>query len=231
MVDSYVERCRKLVKKADIYWSHPAGSRIGDYDAFVWYDRNRNKITLEMLERLSIKRVLSVGGRGWQERELMEAIDCEEKVITDIVGEDGVIESPAEDLPFPDGYFDLVISREMVEHVEDDVKLIKELRRVLHTGGYLLISTPNAFAYPIDGVVHVRAYTPSSFLEFLKSTGFEIIDKAGNIPYIFLALLPLSGKGYKKVLEDFKEIAGMYTDYRQLYYISNQMFLLCRKEG
>ncbi len=147
------------------------------------------------------------------------------------LAEEGIIEASAEDLPFPDGYFDLVISREMIEHVEDDVKLIKELRRVLCPGGYLLCTTPNAFAYPIDGVVHVRAYTPYSFLEFLESTGFEIIKKAGNIPYIFLALLPLSGRGYRKVLEDFKEIAGMYKDYEQLYYISNQLFVLCRKEG
>ena len=228
MVASYAERCRKLAEKADRYWSEKT---VGDYEAFVWYDRNRNKITLKMLERLSIKRVLSVGGRGWQERELMDAINADEKVITDIVAEEGIIEASAEDLPFPDGYFDLVISREMIEHVEDDVKLIKELRRALCPGGYLLCTTPNAFAYPIDGVVHVRAYTPQSFLEFLESTGFEIIKKAGNIPYIFLALLPLSSKGYKKVLEDFKEIAGMYKDYEQLYYISNQLFVLCRKEG
>jgi len=220
-----------LAEKADIYWSHPAQSEIGDFDAFVWYDRNRNKITLKMLEGLSIKRVLSVGGRGWQERELMDVIQVDEKFITDIVDGEGIIEAAAEDLPFPGGYFDLVVCREMIEHVEDDVKLIKELRRVLCKDGHLLITTPNAYAYPIDGVVHVRAYTPHSFVRFLESTGFEIIKKAGNIPYIFLALLPLSQRGIRKVLQDFKEIAGMYKNYKQLYYISNQLFVLCRKEG
>jgi len=215
--------------KADRYWSQKTSP---DYDAFVWYDRNRNKICRHLLRGLTSEcRLLSVGGRGWVERELIDPLGCE-KVITDIVAGEGIIEADAEDLPFPDGYFDLVISREMIEHVEDDVKLIKELRRVLCPGGHLLITTPNAFAYPIDGGVHVRAYTPDSFLEFLMSTGFEIIKKAGNIPYIFLALIPLSGKGYRRVLEDFKNIDRHYKkDYSQLYYIANQLFVLCRKEG
>ncbi|KKL23860.1 hypothetical protein LCGC14_2421200, partial [marine sediment metagenome] len=47
MVGDYKQRCRELAEKADIYWSHPAQSEIGDFDAFVWYDRNRNQITLK----------------------------------------------------------------------------------------------------------------------------------------------------------------------------------------
>ncbi len=46
-------------------------------------------------------------------------------------------------LPFPDSCFDMVICSEVIEHVPDYPKAIRELSRVLKCGKIALISTPN----------------------------------------------------------------------------------------
>lgn len=47
-------------------------------------------------------------------------------------------------LPFPDGYFDLVIANMMLYHVPDLIKGLSEVRRVLKTGGYFHGATSGA---------------------------------------------------------------------------------------
>jgi SAM-dependent methyltransferase len=46
-------------------------------------------------------------------------------------------------LPARDGAFDLYVSFETLEHVDDDEALVREARRVLAPGGRFLCSTPN----------------------------------------------------------------------------------------
>lgn len=51
-------------------------------------------------------------------------------------------------LPFDDCYFDRVVSGDVIEHLcfEDGVVMLKEMRRVLRPGGFLLVhTTPNTF--------------------------------------------------------------------------------------
>ncbi len=54
-----------------------------------------------------------------------------------------------EHLPFPDTYFDLVLSHEVLEHVEDDRAAAAEIVRVLCPGGRLVLFVPNR-GYPFE---------------------------------------------------------------------------------
>jgi SAM-dependent methyltransferase len=62
----------------------------------------------------------------------------------------------AEDLPYPDGRFDVVLSHEVIEHVADDRQSVAEAVRVLRCpgdgggpGGRLVIFAPNRL-YPFE---------------------------------------------------------------------------------
>ena len=48
-----------------------------------------------------------------------------------------------EDLPYPDGCFDLILSHEVLEHVEDDSDAISEIVRTLRPGGRAIVFVPN----------------------------------------------------------------------------------------
>lgn len=81
----------------------------------------------------------------------------------------------AENLPFEDGRFDLVIHCEVLEHIENDRRVLSELFRVLQPGGKLVISVPVPPA-PIEDVEHVReGYTFEEIRQLLQEAGFEVI--------------------------------------------------------
>ncbi len=52
-----------------------------------------------------------------------------------------------ERLPFPSAYFDVVISRSVVEHLADPPRVFREFHRILKPGGKVIFSTPNKYDY------------------------------------------------------------------------------------
>ncbi len=52
-----------------------------------------------------------------------------------------------EAIPLADAAFDVVTANMVVEHVEDPVRLFREVRRLLAPGGVFLVHTPNAAGY------------------------------------------------------------------------------------
>jgi len=60
-------------------------------------------------------------------------------------------------LPFPSGYFNLVISRSVVEHLTDPALVFREFERVLKLGGRVILSTPNRYDY-VSVVASITPY-------------------------------------------------------------------------
>ena len=52
-------------------------------------------------------------------------------------------------LPYPSNFFDLVLSHEVIEHVQDDALSVVEMVRVLKTSGRAVIFCPNRL-YPFE---------------------------------------------------------------------------------
>ena len=95
----------------------------------------------------------------------------------------------AEEMPFADESFDVVTALDVVEHLDDDVVGLKEMFRVLKTGGKTLIFVP-AFMWlwgvQDDVSNHRIRYTKRQIVERLKKAGFEI-ERATYANWTFFA--------------------------------------------
>jgi SAM-dependent methyltransferase len=60
-----------------------------------------------------------------------------------------IVNAAGEHLPFPDNAFSLILSHEVLEHVQDDQLSIHEMLRVLRPGGRIALFVPNR-GYPFE---------------------------------------------------------------------------------
>ena len=71
--------------------------------------------------------------------------------------------------------FDLVFCSDVVEHLEDDVTALRNIRKI--TNGYALIATVQGRMRPNEkSIGHVRNYAYGELQRKIKATGFEIIQ-------------------------------------------------------
>jgi SAM-dependent methyltransferase len=162
-------------------------------------------------ERLGrVPRVLDIGcGEGHFAAALLRA--GAEAVAVDVAAEplsrarsrhpalDLRLVEPEAALPFEDTSFDVVWAGETIEHVADTAQWLSELRRVLRSGGLLLISTPDhgplsrlwiglsraAFQARFDPRAdHLRFYTRQLLADLLGDFGFAdvAVKHAGGLP-------------------------------------------------
>jgi SAM-dependent methyltransferase len=105
-------------------------------------------------------------------------------------------------LPFPDNSFDLIFAIEVIEHIEDDIFAMQELKRVLKPNGYLIVTVP-AFMFlwgsHDEWNEHYRRYTKKRLSRVALSAGFEI-ERLRYMKLLFfipLLLLRFLKKGAK----------------------------------
>ncbi|HEY6233043.1 MAG TPA: class I SAM-dependent methyltransferase [Pyrinomonadaceae bacterium] len=95
----------------------------------------------------------------------------------------------AEALPYAGGSFDLVTGLDVVEHLDDDVAGLKEMRRVLRRGGQALLFVPAfMFLWGVQDDIsnHRRRYTLKGLRRVLSEAGFEI-ERATYVNLSFFA--------------------------------------------
>jgi SAM-dependent methyltransferase len=99
-----------------------------------------------------------------------------------------VREGRVEAIPFENASFDLVTCLDVIEHTDDDVAALRELRRVTRPGGRLVVSVP---AHPwlwsrhdeVNG--HRRRYTRRSLRRAAEAAGWRIERQSGfNVVYL-----------------------------------------------
>ncbi|HEX4483993.1 MAG TPA: methyltransferase domain-containing protein [Solirubrobacteraceae bacterium] len=87
-----------------------------------------------------------------------------------------VIEGSVLEMPFEVGRFDLAASLDVIEHLEDDLAALRELRRVVKPGGTLLVTVP-AYQWLWSGhdVVnhHYRRYTRRTLQRVGEQAGWQ----------------------------------------------------------
>ncbi len=90
---------------------------------------------------------------------------------------------PAEELPYADGTFDIVLSFDLFEHIAHIDRHVGEVRRVLKPGGRYLFETPNKLSNVVAETlaykslkwrrVHPSLHTPGQLRRRLARHGFE----------------------------------------------------------
>ena len=155
-----------------------------------WWFAGRRRFLSSVIDRLEIRAdaILDVGcGAGTNRLFLAEhfpnqaihGIDIEIDPLRFCRSEEPVPVYRADllDLPFRSESFDLVCALDSLEHVDDDRRALRELRRVCRPGGVLLATVP-AFQFlwgNVDRVGdHRRRYTSGQLLERISESGFSV---------------------------------------------------------
>src|SRR5437763_2941425 len=172
-----------------------------------WWYIGRRRIIASFVERIcrEIKdrtpRILDVGcGTGANLVMLSEFGDAEGVDISEDAlsfcrerGLQNVRHGAAEKLPYEDETFDLVTALDVVEHLDDDVAGLREMRRVLHPGGHLLLFVPTfMFLWGVQDEVsnHRRRYRMPELRSAVEKAGFRVERTTyANITFFMLVLL------------------------------------------
>jgi SAM-dependent methyltransferase len=102
-----------------------------------------------------------------------------------------VIDGSVLEMPFADDSFDLAVSLDVIEHLEDDLGALRELRRTVAPGGSLLVTVP-AYQWLWSGHDeinhHHRRYTRRSLRRVAEQAGWN----QARTTYFNSLLLPVA---------------------------------------
>ncbi len=218
------------------------------------YSQVKNAFVQELAGDLHGARVLDYGcGGGWfsvhaacQGAAQVVGVDREEPVVQTARhfartrGVEGACRFFTTD-GFPDfpplTKFDVVVLKDVIEHVPADERLLESISRVMQPGGKLVVSTQNAMSinYLVEGSykryvrgdrewcgwdpTHVRFYTPMSLRRKLRNTGFSV--KHWRSVYIIPYKLPAPSFSRKQfvrldVLSRVDTVLGRHFPYNLL---------------
>lgn len=199
-----------------------------------WWYRSRTLILRDILERINkegkkltiLDLATAVGnnfknfdrvGRLYGLDNSLESIKyCKNKGIKRIILADGMT------IPFKDKTFDFVIASDALEHFDDDIKALVEIRRVLKENGYFVATVPamKLLWSPHDEAVHHhRRYTTKELASKLDKSRFTV----HFVNYWTTFLLPLVFL-FRKVKSTIMKDNPKSDFYLSLPLVANRIF-------
>ncbi|MBS1249026.1 MAG: 23S rRNA (guanine(745)-N(1))-methyltransferase [Chloroflexi bacterium] len=123
----------------------------------------------------------------------------------------------AEELPFADNVFGVVIIKHVVEHLPKPKRAIRELGRVLSPGGVLILSTPNldSLLKPLKGEewigyqdpTHISLKSPAEWLNLLRDEAHLTVERVFSDGFWDTPYLPWIPEKLQKLL--FGSLGGI----------------------
>jgi len=154
---------------------------------------SRNRIVADTLQALDRNfkdgyQVLELGCGNGNTLRVTEAACLRGKVIGSDLFHSGLVlarkrvncplvQADVQNLPFAGG-FDLVSFYDVLEHIQDDRKMLEQVREILAPGGYVVITVPadpGLWSYFDEASHHQRRYTLETLSRLLEEGGYEII--------------------------------------------------------
>lgn len=100
-------------------------------------------------------------------------------------------------LPFEDGFFDIAVSFDVFEHIEDHTKAVSEVHRVLKKGGKLIYSVPagpNLFSSHDVALEHFRRYNKKMVKELFVNFETTQLHYWNTLLYPLIAISRIKNK-------------------------------------
>lgn len=113
-------------------------------------------------------------------------------------------------LPFDDGWFDAAFSIEGIEHLEDRFSYLRELHRVLKSGGTLILTTPN--------IVSVRSRVRFFGSGFYHRDGRPLREADRN-PFHHIALSTFADLRYALHTSGYRLAAVSHTHIKPISFL------------
>jgi len=127
--------------------------------------------------------LLSMKALGWE----VYGCDLSQQKITytrEVLGLENTICATLSELEFPDGYFDTITAWHVIEHLYDPAGELRDVHRLLRTGGRLVLGTPNPSSFEArffgrwwigyEIPRHLILFTPDTLSRALKESGFKV---------------------------------------------------------
>jgi len=177
-----------------------------------WWFKVRRNIIFSILSKYKIekdKKILDYGcGSGFFVGQLQKksfnayGMDISKKAIECGIGRGvkNLFQENEMKVNFPDSYFNVILAMDVIEHIEDDKSAIRELRKLLKSDGYLIITVPAyqwMWGIQDEATHHYRRYTTNSISGLVKNfPDLRILKKTYFNTFLFLpvALVRLMSK-------------------------------------
>lgn len=190
-------------------------------EANYWWHVNRRRLILNILDRQKISgcRILEVGcGGGLLSSLLLQAgadvvvADMHKNAIQS-ARQKGITKALVFDAgdpwPFVGHSFEIILMLDVLEHIENDVDCLYEVRRILCKGGMAVLTVPAhqfLFSSWDKALGHYRRYSKSRLKSIFNDVGFEPVIFSYQNALSFLPALVIRGKdrflgGYRKHAE------------------------------
>jgi SAM-dependent methyltransferase len=146
-------------------------------------------------------------------------------------GEFTLVNGDLLELPFRSASVSLLIAMDVLEHLDDDAKGIRELGRCLAEGGMLILTVPAfTFLWGVQDIVtnHKRRYTRGEILRKLREENFEIVRSSYFNFFLFFPIL--IGRRVIRLLglrmESENEVNASWLNYILKAIFSNEPLLI-----
>lgn len=154
----------------------------GATESFFWFEKKKNLFEIligKVVKPGSKIKILDIGsGTGVNIPALKKfgdiyAVDNNEEALR-LIANDIIREKRLGDatrIPYPDNFFEIVVASDILEHVKDDNSAVREINRVLKSGGFLVFTVPAfnfLFSAHDKAVNHFRRYNKKVIRKLLS---------------------------------------------------------------
>lgn len=117
------------------------------------------------------------------------------KIANKLLGDQVVLKkAEVHNLPFPDDYFDYVITTEAFHHYHGQIKALLEMKRVAKPGGKIIISDVNFLIRSINSLFEkfepgcVKINSKKEMLNLFQKSGLKVIKQRRNFLFAIVTL-------------------------------------------